>query len=128
MAGGCCFSVLGAVKTWSRASDCWTWPTVWEAAGEDASGFSPIRRRRGTSVLATCPRPSVSGGNGYVSSPPGSWHTRPTVSDRDGSRRLVVGGAALTPDGLHVGSVSGTDGEGVYFPATNERDPTERPL
>jgi len=29
-----------------------------------------------------------------------------TVSDRDGSRRLVVGGAAVTPDGLHVDSVS----------------------
>jgi dipeptidyl-peptidase-4 len=48
-----------------------------------------------------------------------------TVSDRDGSRRLVVGGAAVTPDGLHVGSVSGTDGEAVYFTATDERDPTE---
>ena len=51
-----------------------------------------------------------------------------TVSDRDGSRRLVVGGAAVTPDGLHVGSVSGTDGEAVYFTATDERDPTERHL
>ncbi|HEY6297078.1 MAG TPA: prolyl oligopeptidase family serine peptidase [Streptosporangiaceae bacterium] len=51
-----------------------------------------------------------------------------TVSDRDGSRRLVVGGAAVTPDGLHVGSVSGTDGEAVYFTATDDRDPTERPL
>jgi dipeptidyl-peptidase 4 len=51
-----------------------------------------------------------------------------TVSDRDGSRRLVVGGAAVTPDGLHVDSVSGTDGEAVYFTATDERDPTERPL
>ncbi len=50
------------------------------------------------------------------------------VSDRDGSRRLVVGGAAVTPDGLHVGSVSGTDGEVVYFTATDERDPTERHL
>jgi dipeptidyl-peptidase-4 len=50
------------------------------------------------------------------------------VSDRDGSRRLVVGGAAVTPDGLHVGSVSGTDGEAVYFTATEERDPTERHL
>jgi dipeptidyl-peptidase-4 len=51
-----------------------------------------------------------------------------TVSDRDGSRRLVVGGAAVTPDGLHVDSVSGTDGEAVYFTATGERDPTERHL
>jgi dipeptidyl-peptidase-4 len=50
------------------------------------------------------------------------------VSDRDGSRRLVVGGAAVTPDGLHVDSVSGTDGESVYFTATDERDPTERHL
>jgi dipeptidyl-peptidase-4 len=51
-----------------------------------------------------------------------------TVSDRDSSRRLVVGGAAVTPDGLHVGSVSGIDGEAVYFTATDERDPTERHL
>jgi dipeptidyl-peptidase-4 len=51
-----------------------------------------------------------------------------TVSDRDGSRRLVVGGAVVTPDGLHVDAVSGTDGETVYFTATDERDPTERHL
>jgi dipeptidyl-peptidase-4 len=51
-----------------------------------------------------------------------------TVSDRDGSRRLVVGGTAVTPDGLHVGSVTGTEGEAVYFTATDERDPTERHL
>ncbi len=56
-----------------------------------------------------------------------------TVSDRGGSRRLiiggtVVGGTAVTPDGLHVDSVSGTDGEAVYFTATDERDPTERHL
>ena len=51
-----------------------------------------------------------------------------TVSDRDGSRRLVVGGVAVTPDGLHVGAVSGTDGADVYFTATDERDPTERHL
>jgi dipeptidyl-peptidase-4 len=50
------------------------------------------------------------------------------VSDRDGSRRLVVGGTVVTPDGLHVGSVSGTDGEAVYFTATDERDPIERHL
>jgi dipeptidyl-peptidase 4 len=51
-----------------------------------------------------------------------------TVSDRDGSRRLVVGDVAVTPDGLHADSVSGTDGEAVYFTATDERDPTERHL
>lgn len=51
-----------------------------------------------------------------------------TVSDRDGSRRLVVAGEAVTPDGLHVDWVSGTDGEAVYFTATDERDPTERHL
>jgi dipeptidyl-peptidase-4 len=51
-----------------------------------------------------------------------------TVSDRDGSRRLVVGDAAVTPDGLHIHSVSGTDGETVYCTATDERDPTERHL
>jgi dipeptidyl-peptidase-4 len=51
-----------------------------------------------------------------------------TVSDRDGSRRLVVSGTAVTPDGLHVGSVCGADGEAVYFTATDERDPTERHL
>ncbi len=51
-----------------------------------------------------------------------------TVSDRDGSRRLVVGGAAVTPDGLHVKSVRGTDGDAVYFTATDERDPVEQHL
>ncbi len=51
-----------------------------------------------------------------------------TVSDRGGSRRLVVGGGTVTPDGLHVDSVSGTDDEAVYFTATDERDPTERHL
>jgi dipeptidyl-peptidase-4 len=51
-----------------------------------------------------------------------------TVSDRGGSRRLVVGGADVTPDGLHVNSVSATDGEAVYFTAAEERDPTERHL
>jgi dipeptidyl-peptidase-4 len=40
----------------------------------------------------------------------------------------VIGGAAVTPDGLHVGSVTGTDGEAVYFTATDQRDPTERHL
>jgi dipeptidyl-peptidase 4 len=51
-----------------------------------------------------------------------------TVSDRDGSRRLLVGGASVTPDGLHIDWVSGTDGEAVYFTATDDRDPTERHL
>ncbi len=51
-----------------------------------------------------------------------------TVSDRDGSRRLVVGGTAVTPDGLHVRWFSGTDGEAVYFTAIDERDPTEEHL
>jgi dipeptidyl-peptidase 4 len=50
------------------------------------------------------------------------------VCDRGGSRRLVVGRAAVTPDGLHADWVSGTDGEAVYFTATDERDPTERHL
>jgi dipeptidyl-peptidase-4 len=40
----------------------------------------------------------------------------------------VVGGAAVTPDGLHIDSVSGTDGESVYFTAIDEREPTERHL
>lgn len=51
-----------------------------------------------------------------------------TVSDRDGSRRLLVGGMAVTPDGLHVSWASGTDGEAVYFTATDDRDPTEEHL
>ena len=50
------------------------------------------------------------------------------VSDLDGSRRLVVGGAAVTPDGLQVRAVCGTDGEAVYFTGTHERDPTEEHL
>jgi dipeptidyl-peptidase-4 len=51
-----------------------------------------------------------------------------TVSDLDGSRRLVIGGVPVTPDGLHVSSVSGTDGEAVYFTATDEDDPAEEHL
>jgi dipeptidyl-peptidase-4 len=47
-----------------------------------------------------------------------------TVSDLGGSRRLVVDGTPVTPDGLHVGLVSGADGETVYFTATHEQDPT----
>lgn len=72
MAGGCCFSALGAVKTRSRACGGWTWPTVWGTAGQDARGFSPIRRRRGTSVLALCPRPSARGSTILPSSAGGS--------------------------------------------------------
>lgn len=51
-----------------------------------------------------------------------------TVCDLEGSRRLVVGGLAVTPDGLHVSSVSGTDGEAVYFTATREVEPAEEHL
>jgi dipeptidyl-peptidase 4 len=51
-----------------------------------------------------------------------------TVSDRGGSRRLVVAGTPVTPDGLHVSAVSGTDGEVVYFTAIREQDPTEEHL
>ena len=40
------------------------WPAVPGTAAEDASGFSLIRRRPGTSVVAICLRPSGSGGNG----------------------------------------------------------------
>jgi dipeptidyl-peptidase-4 len=48
-----------------------------------------------------------------------------TVSDLGGSRRLVVDGAPVTPDGLHVSSVSGADDETVYFTATAAEDPTQ---
>jgi dipeptidyl-peptidase-4 len=48
------------------------------------------------------------------------------VRDLDGSRRLVVGGAPVTPDGLQVREVSGADGEAVYFTGTQE--PTEEHL
>lgn len=77
MAGGCCCSTPGAVKTRSRACGGWTWPTVRGTAGEDVSGFSPIRRRRGALVLVMCPRPSASGGSGHARPRPGSWPTRP---------------------------------------------------
>jgi dipeptidyl-peptidase-4 len=48
------------------------------------------------------------------------------VSDLDGSRRLVIGTAPVTPDGLQVREVSGADGETVYFTGTQE--PTEEHL
>ncbi|HSZ40969.1 MAG TPA: prolyl oligopeptidase family serine peptidase [Trebonia sp.] len=48
-----------------------------------------------------------------------------TVSDTGGSRRLVVDGVPVTPDGLHISSVTGADGEAVYFTATHEQDPTQ---
>ncbi|MGH3171402.1 MAG: prolyl oligopeptidase family serine peptidase, partial [Trebonia sp.] len=47
-----------------------------------------------------------------------------TVSDLGGSRRLVVAGQPVTPDGLHVSSVGGTDREAIYFTATTDQDPT----
>jgi dipeptidyl-peptidase-4 len=46
--------------------------------------------------------------------------------DLGGSRRLVVDGAPVTPDGLQVREVSGADGEAVYFTGTQE--PTEEHL
>jgi len=52
----------------------WTWPTV----RENASGSSPIRRRRGTPVLAAYRRPSASGGSAHARLLPGSSPTRPT--------------------------------------------------
>ena len=48
------------------------------------------------------------------------------VSDLGGSRRLVVGASPVTPDGLQVREVSGTDGEAVYF--TGSQEPTEEHL
>jgi dipeptidyl-peptidase-4 len=48
------------------------------------------------------------------------------VSDLDGSRRLVVDGKPVTPDGLQVREVLGADGEVVYFAGTQE--PTEQHL
>jgi dipeptidyl-peptidase 4 len=48
------------------------------------------------------------------------------VSDLDGTRRLVIDNAPVTPDGLQVREVSGADGETVYFTGTQE--PTEEHL
>jgi dipeptidyl-peptidase-4 len=48
------------------------------------------------------------------------------VSDLAGSRRLVVGGVPVTPDGLQVREVGGADGETVYF--TGIQEPTEEHL
>ena len=45
------------------------------------------------------------------------------AADIGGTRRLVFDGAAVTPDGLNLREVSGTDGETVLFTASAE--PTE---
>jgi dipeptidyl-peptidase 4 len=45
------------------------------------------------------------------------------VADLDGTRRLVVDGKAVTGDGVQIREVLGTDGESVYFAASEE--PTE---
>jgi dipeptidyl-peptidase 4 len=45
------------------------------------------------------------------------------TADMDGSRRLLVDGEAMTPDGLNVREITGTDGETVLFTASAE--PTE---
>jgi dipeptidyl-peptidase 4 len=45
------------------------------------------------------------------------------AADIGGTRRLVFDGAAVTPDGLNLRQVSGTDGESVLFTASAE--PTE---
>lgn len=46
--------------------------------------------------------------------------------DQGDSRRLVVDGIPVTPDGLQVREVSGADGESVYF--TGSQEPTEEHL
>jgi dipeptidyl-peptidase 4 len=48
------------------------------------------------------------------------------VSDVDGTRRLVVAGEPVTPDGVQVRELLGADGEAVYFAGTQE--PTEEHL
>ena len=48
------------------------------------------------------------------------------VSDIGDSRRLVIGDAPVTPDGLQVAEVCGADGETVYF--IGRQDPTEEHL
>jgi dipeptidyl-peptidase 4 len=48
------------------------------------------------------------------------------VGDIAGSRRLVVAGEPVTPDGLQVREVLGADGDAVYFVGTQE--PTEAHL
>lgn len=45
------------------------------------------------------------------------------VADIDGNRRLIVGGAPVTPDGLNVREVLDVDGDVVLFKASTE--PTE---
>ena len=48
------------------------------------------------------------------------------ASDQGDSRRLLIDGAPVTPDGLQVRELSATDGEAVYFIASQE--PTEEHL
>ncbi|WP_127360327.1 prolyl oligopeptidase family serine peptidase [Actinacidiphila soli] len=48
------------------------------------------------------------------------------TSDADGSRRLVISGRAVTPPGLQVFQVLGSQGESVLFTASDE--PTEEHL
>jgi dipeptidyl-peptidase 4 len=48
------------------------------------------------------------------------------VADRHGSRRLMVAGQPVTPDGLQVREVLSADGETVYFTGTQE--PTHQHL
>jgi dipeptidyl-peptidase-4 len=45
------------------------------------------------------------------------------VDDREGARRLVVGGEPVTPTSLQVRAVAGVEGESVLFTASDE-DPT----
>ncbi|MFF7656458.1 prolyl oligopeptidase family serine peptidase [Streptomyces sp. NPDC007983] len=42
------------------------------------------------------------------------------VGDRDGTRRLLIDGDTVTPPGLQVREVTGTDGTTVYFRASQE--------
>jgi dipeptidyl-peptidase-4 len=123
--------------TWDRSSYEYLTAADWDSRGPLLS--VQTRDQRTVLVLAADP---VTGGTtllhterdaAWVELAPGSpartgGGSLVTVSDRDGSRRLVTGGAAVTPDGLHVDSVSGTDGAAVYFTATDESDPTEQHL
>lgn len=123
--------------TWNRGAYEYLTSAAWDSHGPLLSVQS--RDQRTVLLLAADP---VTGqttllhterDDAWVELAPGSpvrtrAGTLVTVSDRDGSRRLIAGGTAVTPDGLHVDRVSGTDGETVYFTATDERDPTERHL
>lgn len=48
------------------------------------------------------------------------------VGDREGTRRLLIDGTAVTPPGLQVREVVGADGEAVFFRAS--REPTQTHL